>query len=105
MTEEFKFFVKINRSPYFLTIKLNNFIASHPNNSLEFTETVKVLEFFFYLLPQFNIGTAFQDVYTNYKYIEVCKKDEMSEKICENAGTFRNMSQQFNHIDVRWFEI
>ena len=69
-------------------ITIEKTILYNFNNSLEFTETVKVLEFFFYLLPQFNIGTAFQDVYTNYKYIEVCKKDEMSEKICENAGTF-----------------
>ena len=69
-------------------ITIEKTILYNLNNSLEFTETVKVLEFFFYLLPQFNIGTAFQDVYTNYKYIEVCKKDEMSEKICENAGTF-----------------
>ena len=72
-------------------ITIEKTILYNFNICLEFTETVKVLEFFFYLLPQFNIGTAFQDVYTNYKYIEVCKKDEMSEKICENAGTFRNM--------------
>ena len=69
-------------------ITIEKTILYNFNICLEFTETVKVLEFFFYLLPQFNIGTAFQDVYTNYKYIEVCKKDEMSEKICENAGTF-----------------
>ena len=69
----------------------NLYCKSFKQFFLEFIETVKVLEFVFYLFPQFNIGTAFQDVYTNYKYTEVCKKDELSEDICKKAGTFRNM--------------